>query len=295
MQTDCLPANLVSNPYEAFRAQIEAGNFSHERVGENESFTRFSAVLCGQLIPHLHTSMKRSQSDGVDLALARVSRIFRRADGTPTAITVHPKPKQPQAEPIVLPPPSETASVSSTEYSEQDFTDVEGPKPEVVLAPVPPQPRHSVILSTVIKEVSQADQILVNALQNKHHMFVVCDSRQRDLPIIFASPDFCEFTGYPMHEILGINCRFLQGKETHPESVDRIRHCLRTLEPVVVCILNYKKDGTKFWNHFYMCALFNEAGDSHYFLGIQIEVTNVVEDTPMGPDQYLQQYLALRS
>lgn len=69
-----------------------------------------------------------------------------------------------------------------------------------------------------------------------------------DNPIVYASEGFCKFTGYTKEEIEGRNCRFLQGKNSSPEDVSRIRTAIEKKEEVSVCLLNYKKDGSTFLN-----------------------------------------------
>ncbi len=82
-------------------------------------------------------------------------------------------------------------------------------------------------------------------------------------------------TGYETEEILGKNCRFLQGKHTDPAEVDNIRTALQNKEPVTVQIQNYKKDGTMFWNELNIDPM--EIEDKTYFVGIQKDITKQKE------------------
>ena len=69
-----------------------------------------------------------------------------------------------------------------------------------------------------------------------------------DNPIVFVSQGFLELTGYKMDDVLGRNCRFLQGPGTDQRTVDVIRKGISAGDDVAVCLLNYKADGTPFWN-----------------------------------------------
>ena len=105
--------------------------------------------------------------------------------------------------------------------------------------------------------------------------FFLCNTA-KDHPIVYASPKFLEFTGYSNQEIVGTNCRFLQGEETEPEDVADIRNALKTTEDTAVFLYNYKKDGTGFYNQFFMTplrakGLFGFSGKPLYFIGVQTE------------------------
>jgi hypothetical protein len=72
---------------------------------------------------------------------------------------------------------------------------------------------------------------------------------------VFATPGFYKLTGYTQDQVLGRNCRFLQGPGTDPKAVDIIRKAIATGADCTTCILNYKADGTPFWNQFFVAAL----------------------------------------
>ena len=78
--------------------------------------------------------------------------------------------------------------------------------------------------------------------------FVITDPSLPDNPIVFASQGFLTLTGYALDQILGRNCRFLQGPETDPAAVEKIRHAINQGVDASVCLLNYRIDGTTFWN-----------------------------------------------
>lgn len=117
------------------------------------------------------------------------------------------------------------------------------------------------------KELCETDNILVDMLNSQGHegvSFCVCDPHLADMPIIFASDGFCNFTGYLYNEIEGRNCRFLQGPETKRDEVDRIREAIQSEEERCVNLLNYRKDGTSFVNEFFISPLRDKEKKSQY-------------------------------
>lgn len=98
---------------------------------------------------------------------------------------------------------------------------------------------------------------------------VITDPALPDNPMIFISEEFETQTGYSAEEALGRNCRFLQGPETDSKAIEAIRRALKTESPVTVDILNYKKDGTKFWNRLRIRPLFGDGGEVMFFAGAQ--------------------------
>lgn len=109
---------------------------------------------------------------------------------------------------------------------------------------------------------------------------VVSNPRLPDNPLIACNQAFIELTGYTEDEILGRNCRFLAGPGTEPWLTDAIRDGVRDRKPVLVEILNYKKDGTPFRNAVVVAPVFDENGELEYFHGSQIELEEGA-DSPM--------------
>lgn len=106
---------------------------------------------------------------------------------------------------------------------------------------------------------------------------VITDPQQPDNPIIFCNEAFQRLTGYERDEIVGHNCRFLQGPATDPGGVERIRNAIREGAPVDVDLLNYRKDGSTFWNALYVSPVRNEAGMIQFYFASQMDVTDRVE------------------
>ena len=101
---------------------------------------------------------------------------------------------------------------------------------------------------------------------------VVSDPRQPDNPIVACNEAFMQLTGYPKEEILGRNCRFLRGDRTEPEQTAMLREAVAGSRPVMVELINYKKDGTPFRNAVMIAPLFDEKGELAYFLGSQMAI-----------------------
>ena len=101
---------------------------------------------------------------------------------------------------------------------------------------------------------------------------IITDPRLPDNPIVFANSAFLKLTGYESNEVLGCNCRFLQGPGTNAEDVGRLRHAIRDREPLEIDLLNYRKDGTIFWNRLLVSPVFDD-GELTYFFASQLDVT----------------------
>ncbi len=122
-----------------------------------------------------------------------------------------------------------------------------------------------------IKSAGHGDASKADLLTEDEHekSVVISDPSQPDGPIIFVSDEFEKQTGYPPEEVLGRNCRFLQGPETDPTALQAIHDALAAQTEITVDILNYRKDGTKFWNRLHIRPLFDGKGKLQYLAGAQ--------------------------
>nr|AML76333.1 putative LOV domain-containing protein [Myodocarpus sp. BC-2016] len=118
---------------------------------------------------------------------------------------------------------------------------------------------------------------LATTLERIEKNFVITDPRLPDNPIIFASDSFLELTEYSREEILGRNCRFLQGPETDPATVRKIRDAIDNQKDVTVQLINYTKTGKKFWNLFHLQPMRDQKGEVQYFIGVQLDGSQHVE------------------
>ncbi|MCJ2088434.1 PAS domain-containing protein [Methylobacterium sp. E-005] len=106
---------------------------------------------------------------------------------------------------------------------------------------------------------------------------IVTNPRLPDNPIVFANDAFLRMTGYGRDEVMGRNCRLLQGKETDRGAVALIREAVEANTDIAIDILNYRKDGMPFWNALYLSPVVNEAGEVLFFFASQLDVSDRVD------------------
>ena len=115
--------------------------------------------------------------------------------------------------------------------------------------------------------------IFFAAVETTRMPMIVTDPHQPDNPIIFVNRAFERMTGYTRQELIGTNCRFLQGPETDRDTVDEVRAAIAEHREFATEILNYRKDGSSFWNALFVSPVFNRQGDLVYFFGSQLDVS----------------------
>jgi PAS domain S-box-containing protein len=106
---------------------------------------------------------------------------------------------------------------------------------------------------------------------------VITDPSREDNQITYANRGFHGMTQYSKQEALGRNCRFLQGPLTDEKSRAALRKAIDEQTPVKQDILNYRKDGTPFWNNVQVTPVFDEAGELSHYIGFQMDITTRVE------------------
>jgi PAS domain S-box-containing protein len=106
---------------------------------------------------------------------------------------------------------------------------------------------------------------------------VITDPAQTDNPIVFCNEAFQTLSGYDRSEIIGRNCRFLQGPDTDREQVAKVRQAIDAQTDIAVDLLNYRKDGSAFWNALYLSPVRNDAGKVVFFFASQLDVTDRVK------------------
>lgn len=112
------------------------------------------------------------------------------------------------------------------------------------------------------------------AVHGTRMAIVVTDPRQDDNPIVFANDAFCRLTGYDREELIGRNCRMLQGPDTNMREVGRLRTAIHNQEDAHVELMNYRKDGTPFWNSLFISPVRDGEGRVVFFFGSQIDVSD---------------------
>lgn len=115
------------------------------------------------------------------------------------------------------------------------------------------------------------------AIRGTRMPMIITDPRKPDNPIVFANQAFQNLTGYSRGEVLGRNCRFLQGPETDREVVRAIGEAVLRDAAFSVDVLNYRKDGTTFWNALYISPVRSEEGEVQFFFASQLDVTERID------------------
>ncbi|WP_370693863.1 PAS domain-containing protein [Methylobacterium sp. NEAU K] len=128
----------------------------------------------------------------------------------------------------------------------------------------------------IIRELTRAGSgpdPFSSAVRATRMPMLITDPRQTDNPIVFANAAFARLTGYDRGEIIGRNCRFLQGPATDRADVARLRGAIESRTPIELDLLNYKKDGSSFWNRLLVSPVFGDDGELTYFFASQFDVT----------------------
>lgn len=126
------------------------------------------------------------------------------------------------------------------------------------------------------KDTGVIPHVLTQILDTCVNGVTLSDPDQPDSPIIYANVIFEQLTGYSQEEILGRNCRFLQGEDRDQPELDKIRAALEVHDSVEVTLRNYRKDGTLFHNRLMIQPLHDTSGHLIYYLGVQYDVSELV-------------------
>ena len=121
--------------------------------------------------------------------------------------------------------------------------------------------------------LEERGNIFFAAVEMTRMPMVVTDPRKEDNPIVFANNAFFDLTGYEDKDVLGRNCRMLQGPDTDPATVAEVRQAVAEQRAVAVDILNYKADGTPFWNALFLGPIFDQDGTLLHFFASQMDIT----------------------
>ncbi len=118
-------------------------------------------------------------------------------------------------------------------------------------------------------------QLAAIALERTRMPMVVSDAQQPDNPIVMANQAFLDATGYSADEVIGHNCRFLQGPDTDPAAVAEIHAAIAAATDITVELLNYRRDGTPFWNRLLLSPITDDEGRLLYYFASQEDVTEM--------------------
>ena len=134
-----------------------------------------------------------------------------------------------------------------------------------------------VLVGTDITQTQQMEQslhLMSRAMDKADTSIVISDARQHDMPIVYMNQAFTRLTGYSERQVLGKNCRFLQGEETQPASIQNIKNAIKNEQALTETLLNYKQDGTPFYNELTLTPIHDNQGRLTHYLGIQIDASS---------------------
>lgn len=120
--------------------------------------------------------------------------------------------------------------------------------------------------------------ILKDSVEASRSPLIITDNRLPDNPIIYSNKAFEEMTGYSMTDIIGKNCRFLQGEDTKKADIAKLHTAVHTNTYVRTLLKNYRKDGTPFWNDLVVSPVTDTNGATTHFIGMQLDVTDRITD-----------------
>lgn len=133
-------------------------------------------------------------------------------------------------------------------------------------------------MSFIVKKDSGIiPQVLTAILEECVNGVTLADPDLEDCPIIYANKAFERLTGYSQEDIIGKNCRFLQGNNREQDARYKIKEAMKNHEVVEVTLQNYKKDGTLFHNHLKVTPLLDNKHRVLYYLGLQYDITFKVD------------------
>ncbi len=128
----------------------------------------------------------------------------------------------------------------------------------------------------VDKDSGIIPQVLSAILDECVNGVTLADPDLEDAPIVYANKAFEKLTGYTQDEIIGHNCRFLQGDDKDQQARFQIAEAMKKHEAIEVTLRNYKKDGSLFYNHLKIIPLYDRKQRVIYYLGVQYDITQQV-------------------
>jgi PAS domain S-box-containing protein len=129
----------------------------------------------------------------------------------------------------------------------------------------------------VQKDSGVIPHVLTQILDSCVNGVTLSDPDIEDSPLVYSNKAFEDMTGYAHDEVVGRNCRFLQGADRNQPELDKLRAAIKNKEPVEVTLRNYRKNGELFYNRLVVKPLIDSKGDLIYFLGVQYDVTKQIK------------------
>ncbi|EON67469.1 hypothetical protein W97_06723 [Coniosporium apollinis CBS 100218] len=135
-----------------------------------------------------------------------------------------------------------------------------------------------IVTECLVKEITGSNAPVMRELvQGVAEVYCLSDPSLPDNPLVYASEEFYRTTQYGREYVIGKNCRFLQGPKTSPSTVSRFAEALAQGEEICETLLNYRRDGSPFLNLCLIAPLYDNKGKVRYFLGCQVDVTNLID------------------
>ncbi|MBI1271953.1 PAS domain-containing protein [bacterium] len=128
-----------------------------------------------------------------------------------------------------------------------------------------------------VKSPREKLTILERAIASARNGIVITDPTLDDNPIVYVNQSFLTLTGYGADEVVGRNCRFLQGEDRRQKALDDLRNAIKETRAITCVLKNYRKDGSVFWNELTVSPVHNEKGKLINFIGIQNDISSRVE------------------
>ncbi|KAL9071653.1 MAG: hypothetical protein Q9161_004078 [Pseudevernia consocians] len=136
-----------------------------------------------------------------------------------------------------------------------------------------------VVTESMVREITgQGMPVMRELVGGLAEVFCLADPSIKDCPIVYASEEFYRTSRYSRDDVLGRNCRFLQGPKTNRTTVARIGAAIKSGQESCETVLNYRRDGTPFMNLLLTAPLYDNRGSVRYFIGAQIDVSGLIED-----------------
>ena len=136
--------------------------------------------------------------------------------------------------------------------------------------------RAGAAMAEIARQLDEAQRtgvLLRAAVEASPVNLTISDARQPDMPLIFVNDAFCRTTGYSRAAVIGHNCRFLQGSDTDPDAIARLRGAIRAGRSISVELLNYRRDGQPFWNYLNVAPVHDAEGMVTAYVGVQHDTT----------------------
>lgn len=127
-------------------------------------------------------------------------------------------------------------------------------------------------ISARVRAQSQL-RLFKRAVDSTANGVIIADILQADMPIIYVNSAFEKLTGYRSEEVIGHNCRFLQGRERDMLATKQIRDAISRRQEYSVVLRNFRKDNSAFWNRLFLAPVPDERGDINHYIGIQTDIT----------------------